>query len=189
MSLKANKTLYFISLIPPEPILSEVKAFKEDLFRKYQTKVALNSPAHITLYPPFEWPPEEEALLKNTLHNFAKMQSSLEIQLQGFGCFAPRVIFVKPMPNENLNNLRQELFQYLQQEIQVYEKRYAQQTFNPHITIANRDLKREDFNQAWDEFKAQAYEKKFLADKIYLLKHNGRHWDIFQAYEFNSKMP
>lgn len=185
--MKTKQTLYFIALIPPEPIFSEVESFKQNLFEKYQTKVALKSPAHITVYPPFKWDFSQEMLLKNTLQNFAKMHKAFEISLAGFGSFPPRVLFVQPQENSILKNIRSHLFQYLKEEMQLEEKRYLNQPFNPHMTIANRDLSKEDFYEAWEELKDKAYEKSFQADKISLLKHNGHHWEILQNYLFSSQ--
>jgi 2'-5' RNA ligase len=51
-------------------------------------------------------------------------------------------------------------------------------SFNPHMTIAYRDLTKENFMAAWPEFESRPFHASFLVDHICLLKHNRRTWDI-----------
>jgi hypothetical protein len=41
------------------------------------------------------------------------------------------------------------------------------------------------FKKACDEFKNFSFEAKFKAKSIFLLKHNGKTWDICHEFEFN----
>ena len=66
----ADKNLFFIALIPPEPIKSEVMAFKKEMEEKFDSKAALRSPPHITLHMPFQWREDREGLLKDKLGEF-----------------------------------------------------------------------------------------------------------------------
>ena len=52
---------YFIALVPPEPLLSEIQRVKQQIFDDYGTKGALRSPGHITLHMPFSWEEEKKA--------------------------------------------------------------------------------------------------------------------------------
>lgn len=47
-------SLYFLAVIPPEPVFSEVMAFKKEMSERFSSSRALKSPPHITLLPPVQ---------------------------------------------------------------------------------------------------------------------------------------
>ena len=175
---------YFIATLPPEPVLSEIKAFKTDLLQRYKARIALRSPAHITLFPPFEQEENAENSIIQALQSFTLSQSSFTMQLDGFGCFYPRVIFVKPLLNSRLSDLRLELLHHLKTELELMHERFEKQDFHPHLTIANRDLKGENYELAWQDFQTKTYQRTFEVTSITLLKHDGQRWQIHQNFHF-----
>ena len=50
-----SKALFFIGIIPHTEILDEVQEFKHYCKTRFDSSKALNSPAHITLIPPFKF--------------------------------------------------------------------------------------------------------------------------------------
>jgi 2'-5' RNA ligase len=54
----------------------------------------------------------------------------------------------------------------------------------PHVTVATRDLTKEAFNEAWPVFQDEEFSESFDVHSIYLLKHNGRNWDILEEFPF-----
>jgi 2'-5' RNA ligase len=67
LTLNTHKTkevsLYFIAIIPPQPVFEETWQLKNHFKEHYQSKASLNSPPHITLHMPFEWKVEKEEML------------------------------------------------------------------------------------------------------------------------------
>ena len=61
---QSAKSLYFIAIVPEEPLLGRINTIKAEVAQKYKTKASLKSPAHITLFPPFMWPKENEKELE-----------------------------------------------------------------------------------------------------------------------------
>jgi len=57
--------LFFVALLPPEDLQREISAFKKHIANTWGACHALKSPPHITLQPPFDWPENELASLKN----------------------------------------------------------------------------------------------------------------------------
>jgi 2'-5' RNA ligase len=55
--------------------------------------------------------------------------------------------------------------------------------FHPHLTVAFRDLKKPNYQLAWEEFKSKNFQAEFIADKITLLKHTGKVWEIHQEFD------
>ncbi|KQT31131.1 2'-5' RNA ligase [Chryseobacterium sp. Leaf405] len=160
------KKLYFIAIYPHQQIIDEIKIFKQDLALHYENSKALKNDAHITLFPPFSREMELESDIHEAFQKIDTNISPFEIELNGFGSFANPtnpVLFVKPEPNEQLNEL------YLK----VNEKfNFMKYSFNPHITVGYRNLTYENFLKAWNTYKDREYKTKFLVDKITLLRHD-----------------
>jgi 2'-5' RNA ligase len=176
--------LYYIAIIPPEPILSEIRDFKLHFAQHYNSKSALRSPGHITLHMPFQWKPEKEGLLIATLSDFVLQQQSTELILNGFGAFKPRVIFIEVEPNALLTALQLSLSKWMKLHLNVFNANYREQAYKPHITVAFRDLRPAQFNAAWMLFKEREYKTSFWASSISLLKHKQNYWEIIKEFPF-----
>ena len=149
---------------------------------RFSAAHALKAPAHITLQMPFRREESEEISIMESLKNFASLQSEFQIILNGFDCFAPRVLFVKVVDHKPLIILYDKFKRMLREEIGI--KNESVFDFHPHMTIATRDLTEEAFRKAWPELKSRKFEASFAVKSIFLLKHNGKNWDIFQEFPF-----
>lgn len=174
---------YFIALVPPEPILSQVLELKKNLFDIYKIKGALRSPAHITLHMPFTWKEEKEDFLISTLEKF-KSSKNVEIELNNYDCFEPRVIYIACKENQELNKLQQELVIFCKKNLQLFNQAEDMRGFHPHITIAFRDLKKPLFYKIWEEYKDKNYSSSFITNKISLLKQLDNKWEIYKEFEY-----
>src|SRR5688572_23149795 len=161
--------MYYIAVIPPPRINDQVLKWKEWIKTEIGAVKAMNSPGHITLVPPFNLPDEKETDLIQSLDKFATVQNSFSVQLKDFSHFQKRTIYLKVKPDDELNKLREKLFGFLNESSLPIPRK--EDHFSPHITIAFRDLKRDDFNKAWDHFKEIKFESKFNCANISLLRH------------------
>ena len=98
--------LHFIAITTPSEIDSEILLFKHYMLDRYGCKVALRSPAHITLVPPFDLPDAQRALLEQVLLEFAADVADFRIELKNFASFPPRVIYVDVVPNKPLQQVQ-----------------------------------------------------------------------------------
>jgi 2'-5' RNA ligase len=178
--------LHFIAIVAPEEINHQVLQWKNYMRDRFQCKVALKSPAHITLISPFQLPDHLQAEMQTILPAFAAQQHGFPIQLKNFAAFKPRVIYVDVLPNAPLNELRAALETTLLQT-NCFPVKKEERPFHPHVTIANRDLRKEDFSQAWQHFQQINYEASFMANAIALLRHNGQVWEVAQSFSLNTK--
>src|SRR5213592_676790 len=94
--------MYFIALVAPDHINHDVLKWKQFMKERFDCLVALRSPAHITLIPPFWMEGSLENRLEDALKKFSKQQLSFALELANFGAFKPRVIYVDVVPNEIL---------------------------------------------------------------------------------------
>lgn len=187
MPIKREKNKqYFVAVIPPSPGYEEALAFKEYFKEKYQSKAALNSPPHITLHMPFMWNEEREEKLVAKLGEFARQCDPIKICLDNFSTFPPRVIFINVTESDALDALQRSLHRFFKRELGIFNANYQDRPFHPHLTLAFRDLKKSTYHLAWEEFSTKEYKAEFMADKIALLKHNGKRWDVRKEFLLES---
>ncbi|WP_089377264.1 2'-5' RNA ligase family protein [Lutibacter flavus] len=180
------RNLYYIGLLPHFKLRKEVKVLKEELMVHFNTKSALKSPAHITLQKPFKFSKIKEHFLIETLKHFAEQQNQFNINLNGFGCFSRRVIFIDVTNHKPVLSIHAELKKLLFHELEFKENEISSKIY-PHITIATRDLSKENFDKAWPLFEFRKFKASFLVNSLFLLKHNGKFWDIYKEFQFKNK--
>lgn len=174
---------YFIAIIPPEPVFSEIEKIKLEISQKYNNKSSLRSPAHITLHMPFEMKEQKEGVLIEKISEF-KFSPSFDLQLKNYSCFEPKVIFIDVIKNETLNTLQKELVFHVKSNLNVFNQYEDKRGYHPHVTIAFRDLKKTDFYLANEEYKAKVFDAEFKVNSFFLLKHTGKVWLPLKAFSF-----
>jgi len=178
--------LYFVALVPGGNVFDEVLALKHEVHERYQSKAALRSPPHITLHMPIQWQEENENKLVISLDDLAGEYKPFPIDLDGFGAFPPRVIYVSVSENQELSKLQAAVQKLARAIWHIYPKSTNTRPFTPHMTFAFRDLKKPMFFKAWQEFEQREYTGQFMAKDICLLKHNGKHWEILHRSPLRS---
>lgn len=181
MAEKKSENLYFIAIIPPEPIYGDALALKHHFKDHYSSKAALNSPPHITLHMPFKWKESKEAALIADLEEFSARQKSFELSLNNFSSFEPRVILIDVIKDDSLAKLQKDIKRFCKMELNLFNADYKEYAYHPHLTLAFRDLKKPQFYKAWEDFKQKKFEVTFDVDSIALLKHDGKEWKVFKA--------
>jgi 2'-5' RNA ligase len=177
--------LYFVAVIPNEEVSRQVHQIKLHVADQYNSKAALKSPPHITLYMPFRWNEKKEDRLVSTLSETASAYEPFPVYLKHFGAFKPRAIFVHVEESEPLASLQKDVIKAFKRQLNIFDKGFEERPFRPHLTVGFRDLKKPMFRKAWEEeFKEKEFEADFEAQQITLLKHNGKHWDLFRDFSF-----
>ena len=182
-----DQELYFIAIIPPEPIYNDVMELKYHLAENYESKAALRSPPHITLHMPFKWRQDKEERVEEVLKDLVSDQPLIDLELTGFGAFKPRTIFIQVEKNEPLSELHIALKKSMKRKLNIFNADYQDRPFHPHMTVAFRDLKKTQFTKAWEKLKSEPFEASFTVGDISLLKHNGKFWKVHQSFKFDSK--
>jgi len=182
----SEKSLYFIALIPPEQTSRTLLGFKQEVAQKYLSKAALRSPPHVTLHMPFKLAAKNKVNLVNSLKKLCLQHEVFSITLNGFGAFPPRVIYVKVEHSDPLALLQKELGELMAKNMFIHNQNYRNRPFNPHITIAFRDLNKQRFTEAWEYYGSQSIQIKFQVNSITLLKHDGKIWLPEISFPFES---
>jgi len=181
--MERNYTLYFIALIPGKELRDRVRVVKERMKADYNAGHALKSPAHITLQMPFKRNSRDESAISEALEKFASEETPFFVRLDGFGCFAPRVIFIRIEDPDPVKSIHGRLKGILADEL-GFPVSEIMNDVQPHITVATRDLTKEAFWEAWPEFQNEEFRGTFEVNSLFLLKHNGKNWDILKEFPF-----
>ena len=160
--------MYFLALVCPSALNNEVFRFKTWMKDQLGCVVALKSPAHITLIPPFWMDESKETELVQVLGTFKSDISEIEVQTAGFDHFGKRVLFIAIEKNNGLEQLRSKLEDHLLKYFLFIKK--DTRPFHPHITIANRDMKPSHFEKAWEYFGKKEFKETFTGRATSLLK-------------------
>ncbi|MDJ0844860.1 2'-5' RNA ligase family protein [Crocosphaera sp.] len=183
---KALKKRFFIALLPPQNVQKEATKIKKYFKEVYNSKAALKSPPHITLQPPFEWDMETLPKLIQELNHFSASQQPFSMTLNGFAAFKPRVIYINVLKTAELLSIQKSLMSHLESSLNIVHQVSKNRTFSPHLTVGFRDLTKRNFYQAWSEFENKEIYHEFIINKLTLLIHNGKNWEIHSEYNFKS---
>ncbi len=181
-----GRDLYFIALIPHTGLREEIREIKERMRDEYDAGHALKSPAHITLQMPFKRSFADEAGICKALERFALQEHPFRIDLEGYGSFPPRVIYIRVSNPEPVSSLHTRLRELLVDSL-GFEQHEVMGDMQPHITVATRDLSKTAFREAWPALQEEEFTGGFRAESIFLLKHNGHYWDILREFPFGKR--
>jgi len=172
-----DKSLFFIAIIPPEPLRMNIQELKNKFSKNFKTIHSLKSPPHVTLIPPFKLKINEEIEVISLLKKFCFSVSNFELEIMDFGAFIPRVIYLDIKENADLSKMQKKL-------VSQFANIKTGKHFKPHITIAARDLNLKMFRRAWSIYRYASFAGVFEVSSLYLLKHNGKSWGIFREFPF-----
>lgn len=180
---RRDGALYFLALVPPEPVQEMVRALQQEMAERHGARHAMRSPPHITLQMPFRMPHEQEDPLAGLLGPLCRETAPFTLELDGFGCFEPRVIYLKVSPHEPVVHLHARLRESLAHHTRLHPAAITQHV-HPHMTIATRDLKKREFGAAWPAYENRPFHTTFTADGLTLLKHLGNLWQPYRTFGF-----
>ncbi len=184
--MPTKQNLYFIAIIPPEPIYTEIKEFQQYFADKFHSKEALRRPSHVTLIPPFQISETHEKEVIDFLARFSAKQNPLELAIDGFGSFTVGVIYAAFVENEQLKKIQKELILSFNKKFKVEGGKDSGRKFNPHMTVAFKDLSPLVFPEAKKEFDDKLYRRKWMLKDICILKHDFKEWKIIKRAEFGA---
>ncbi|HBE17158.1 MAG TPA: 2'-5' RNA ligase [Cyanobacteria bacterium UBA11149] len=180
-----DNQLFFIALLPPQEVQEYANNIKQYFAQNYHSQAAFKAPPHITLQPPFKWQVDDMPTLEQSLSNFAKNQNPVPIILKGFGAFKPKVIYINVIKTPELMMVQQYLMKSLEESLGILSPDSEERSFSPHITVAYRDLTKDNFRAAWPEFKQRELEFRFTVSQLTLLVHDReKRWNVKMEFPF-----
>ena len=176
-------TMYFIALVLPSALNEKVLYWKNFMHQRYDCKIGLKSPAHITLIPPFWIAEDKESELFHDVGQLSKKFLPFIVKTKNFSAFKPRTIFIDVEKNIDLNSLKENVDDFFKLN-NSYKIKVDSRPFHPHITIATRDLFKKCFYEAWPIFEKEKFEEEWIADGLSVLRHNKKNWDVVYTSQF-----
>ena len=167
LTMSMNKK-YFVAIIPPSTVFKKIENIKSDIAQEFKIKGALRSPAHITLHRPFEWKEGKENELLEKLQVFS-FKKNFKIELKGYNTFSPRVVFIDVMKTDELTDLHYLFSGYAKRELGLLNEVNDLRGFHPHVTIAFRDLKKQQFYKLWEKYQKLDFSASFNYQGLSLL--------------------
>jgi 2'-5' RNA ligase len=174
--------MYFAALVLPEELDKKVLVCKQYMYQHYKCSIALKSPAHITIIPPFWMQPEKEEDFIKNIDILSAQITAFTIETNDFSAFKPRTIFIAVNENPALNDLKRNTTEFFQDK--DYNLKSDNKPFHPHITIATRDLYKKDFYEAWNYFQHKNFKEEWRAIGLSILRHNKKNWDVIYTSQF-----
>lgn len=184
-SASSSATRFFIALLPPAAIQDYAHQVIRELNDRYRTNTA-KAPPHVTLQPPFLWQIRSLSQLEACLQGFATAQPTIPVSLSGFGAFSPRVLYINVLKTPQLLALQSALMAELEAQLGIVDPVSNRRPFSPHLTVASRNVTRQTFKQAWAELQSRSVEFEFVGDRLTLLIHDGRQWQIQREFSLKS---
>ncbi|BAZ37362.1 2',5' RNA ligase [Calothrix sp. NIES-4101] len=176
---------FFIAIIPPQHIQDFTNQVKQDFADNYASSAAQKSPPHITLQPPFTWDLHDISTLELKLQDFANIQKCFSIKLKNFSAFAAHVIFIDVVKTPELIQLQADLMSYMQIVCGILDQKSQNREFAPHLTVAFRDLTKQNFKLAWQKYENRELYFDFTVENIALLLHDGKRWNLKTELRFS----
>lgn len=173
-------SLYFVATEPSQELSEKIREVQKDFAENYEAIKALKNFPHITLIPPFHFDEQKEAEIVGHFKKVNLDQPKFELKLNGFDSFQnPRnpVIFIKPENCEPLKKLYNELKSGMPYHFLDH--------FNPHLTVAYRDLTFENFEKARKVYSDKEFTGNFEINRIGLYKHFDRKWNLIAERKLN----
>lgn len=177
--------MYFIAIVLPQLLNEKVLRYKEMMLEKYNCKVGLKSPAHITLVPPFWMEDEKEQQLISDIEKLSNELRPFSISTNNFSSFKPRTIFIEPILTDELNEVKEITDNFFRNN-SFYNIKIDTRPFHPHITIATRDLFKKSFYEIWPWFAEKKFLEKWTAEGISILRHDKKNWDVIYTSQFKT---
>jgi len=171
-------SLFYIAIVCPENIEHKVKEFKQYMEQRYGCRAALKSPAHLTIIPPFRAEDEMEKHLLDFVQTFNMGMLPIDIALDGYGNFGDRVLFADVSPNASLSSLEKEAMQEFSTQFPAIIFGMKPE-FNPHVTIATRDIPEGKLAEAKEYFQANhPLKESFNSKELALMKLVNGWWEL-----------
>ncbi len=149
------KRLYFIALFPPERLKKQIENIRLEFSEKYKCYEALKPPVHITLKAPFFYPEDEENPLVEGFNQLASGCKPFKVELSNFSFFKNHTLYIHVAESSAFNDFQKDLIFFITQQFPDLSLNKYDSEFNPHLTIAYRDIPQSRFKEIKAEYSSQ----------------------------------
>jgi len=177
----------WIGIVLPKKIFNEIFKIEKSIAKKYNTYHKLKGKIgpHITITHQENVNEKDFNKIEKIVSEISKKTKPFKIKIKGIRRFhKPIVIYMNVLKSRKLNKLNKELSNNLKKfgKIRLYRK------YTSHITIANKDITKENFKKAFKELKNKKLSYEFNVNKLYLGKSKPtERMRVFKSFELKLK--
>lgn len=175
-----NPHLHFIALIPEKSFSDKIRVLQEELKDNFGLNYAMRIPPHITLQAPFECRSNDQDKLNACIREMKKELVPVTLTTDNFGSFIESVIYVGLQPSPGLLKMQQAIVDTLESK-ECLAPAQRNNHYQPHITLAHRDLDNLRFPKVWDHFANKEWKETFAIERLVIYKHEEGRWLEFKS--------
>ena len=176
---------HFIGVLLPEDLTSRLEGYRRYMNQQYGCRSGHGTPIHVTLVPPFQLPaPCTTADIATTLAQMVaeKKWHTFNAKIEGFDAFGDRTLFAKVIPSTVWTAFRAAAFGAVA-ATSPGAVRKDTRPFQPHITVANRDIPPGASTEALEYLNELELKTTFPVDNITIFERKEKRWVIGQQIE------
>ncbi|MBL8033849.1 MAG: 2'-5' RNA ligase family protein [Leptospiraceae bacterium] len=178
--------LYSIAILLPDSIEELILQFKREIAQRFHSVAALKPNALITIQSPFFYDEKNLSELNDQLSSAFATASPFQVELQDFGAFPAHTIFAAISNFLPFQRLRDAIFRRLKGCPGFPAAALGSNRITPHVTIAQHDLERREFDEAWSEFCQREFSAQFTAAAAHLMELRGK-WRSVHEFPFRGE--
>jgi len=178
------ENLFLVCLVPPVSVVEDVDEIRNYISDKFNVHESLKRPAHITLYPPVKLSSQEaERKFFNALEAASYLKAFSQV-LKNFNAFPEHTFYIDVEQNEGIMNLEKQIRKELL-PLKLLNKSSGNK-FNPHLTLAYRDIKPPVFKEILIDFKDRKFKREFQVSSFSVYKHIDKRWQPYKEFAFKN---
>jgi len=170
----SGTNLFFWALIPEGESREVFQTLKESWAATYRSYRSLNSPPHVTLIPPVRMLEHGYQTFQDQLAKEVSATPPVNLSFRRFGKFGTKVIYLEPEPSERLQNL----FSLCSALYQASGRQLEYAVYHPHMTLVFKDLKKTQFERAWDRWGEEKAAYQATIHHLSALQYVDKKWSI-----------
>ena len=172
--------MIFIGVVLPQELTQRLEGYRRYMNQQYGCRSGHGTPIHVTLVPPFQ--PDDNCTAADLASAVTQMVTDkkwhkFNAKINGFDAFGDRTLFAKVLPSTVWTALRAALYSTVS-IASPGAVRKDTRPFQPHITVANRDIPPGASTEALEYLNQLELKATFPVDNITIFERQDKHWVI-----------
>ena len=170
---------HFIGVLIPDELTDVLEECRGYMHENFGCKSGHGTPVHVTLVPPFKLTePHATNDLADAIRTGLRAGEGLlgfPAKIRNFDGFGERTLYAKVEAGDKWTTLRDAVLSAVLKAVPGSVKK-PQRAFQPHLTVANRDIPPGAFALALEALNARRLFASFPVDNVTLFEFDGRKW-------------